>query len=139
MLCREYNLHLCIIFCASFTSNVVLMVNLKNDKDNNSRKFKDIKDDSKKEFGHVYDRFGLQEKKFDRVEAVVTEVAKGQIRTDEKVMGVLHEFRETATKTDGAIVSVLHEFRETTIKLEEKFARHYGDRQAETETQAQKG
>lgn len=99
MLCRDYNLHLCIIFAVSAVSNAKLIIDARNDRNSNRR-----------EFGHVYERFKLQEKKFDSVESGLTEVAKGQIETDKKV------------------VEVLHEVREAKIKLEEKFKRYHAER-----------
>ena len=105
MLCRDYNLHLCFIFSCASVSNAVLLINAKNDRASNKR-----------EFGHVYERFGLQEKKVGGIEAGLKEVAKGQIETDKKV------------------VEVLHEVRETKMKLEEKFKRYHAEREEAVET-----
>lgn len=102
MLCRDYNLHLCFVFSCAAVSNAVLLLNARNDRISNKR-----------EFGHVYERFGLQEKKNLSLEAGLKEVAKGQVETDKKV------------------VEVLHEVREAKIKLEEKFKRYHAEREKE--------
>jgi septal ring factor EnvC (AmiA/AmiB activator) len=103
MLCRDYNLHLCLVFSCAAVSNAILLLNARNDRRYNKR-----------EFEYVYREIDTDRKKIEGVESGLKEVARGQVETDKKV------------------VEVLHEIREAKIKLEEKFRRYHAERE-ETE------
>ena len=125
-LCREWNIPVVVLLLLYLSIQAVLVATMINDRKNNAKDFKTLEDKSKTEIGHVYERFKLQEKKFDRIESGLTEVAKGQIETDKKVVEVLQEVKGGK--------EVLREVRAARIKLEEKFKRYHGERQEGHET-----
>ncbi len=107
MLCKDYNLPLCIIFTYVAVSNTKLLNNAKHEKELNQE-----------EFGRVYKDIGRNEKRVDNCENAIKKVAEGQVETDKKV------------------VEVLCEVKAVKIKLEEKYKERkwYGSKEKTTQT-----